>query len=107
MQERRPFLATECDDLQKAEKFRRQIIGEVSRKVAQIQNGKLLYFLQWLAVDIWICSFVLKSFALNCSNIWLYLLVFEAVGWVYRVGQHVQMLVLEADGWVLGTTSNC
>jgi len=39
MQERRPFLATECDDLQKAEKFRRQIIGEVSRKVAQIQNG--------------------------------------------------------------------
>ena len=40
MQERRPFLATECDDLQKAEKFRRQIIGEVSRKVAQIQNGK-------------------------------------------------------------------
>lgn len=39
--ERRPFLATECDDLQKAEKFRRQIIGEVSRKVAQIQNAGL------------------------------------------------------------------
>ena len=38
-QERRPFLATECDDLPKAEKWRRQIIGEVSRKVAQIQNG--------------------------------------------------------------------
>ena len=40
--ERRPYLATECDDLRKAEKWRRQIIGEISRKVAQIQNG-LLY----------------------------------------------------------------
>lgn len=38
-QERRPYLATECDDLRKAEKFRRQIIGEISKKVAQIQNG--------------------------------------------------------------------
>lgn len=39
--ERRPYLATECDDLKKAEKFRRQIIGEVSKKVAQIQNAGL------------------------------------------------------------------
>ena len=39
LQERRPYLATECDDLHKCEKWRRQIIGEVSRKVAQIQNG--------------------------------------------------------------------
>lgn len=39
--ERRPYLATECDDLQKCEKWRRQIIGEVSRKVAQIQNAGL------------------------------------------------------------------
>lgn len=38
--ERRPYIATECDDLKKAEKWRRQIIGEVSRKVAQIQNGR-------------------------------------------------------------------
>jgi len=38
-QERRPYLATECDDLRKSEKFRRQIIGEISKKVAQIQNG--------------------------------------------------------------------
>ena len=41
-QERRPYLATECDELPKAEKWRRQIIGEISRKVAQIQNGKEL-----------------------------------------------------------------
>ncbi|WAR26160.1 ISY1-like protein [Mya arenaria] len=39
--ERRPYLATECDDVKKAEKFRRQIIGEVSKKVAQIQNAGL------------------------------------------------------------------
>jgi len=39
VQDRRPYLATECDNLQQAEKWRRQIIGEVSRKVAQIQNG--------------------------------------------------------------------
>lgn len=40
-QERRPYLATECNDVDKAEKFRRQIIGEVSKKVSQIQNAGL------------------------------------------------------------------
>jgi len=39
--ERRPHLASECDDVEKAEKWRRQIIGEISRKVAQIQNAGL------------------------------------------------------------------
>ena len=37
--DRRPYLATECDKLPQAEKWRRQIIGEISRKVAQVQNG--------------------------------------------------------------------
>lgn len=41
VKERRPYLATECSDLPKAEKWRRQIIGEVSKKVAQIQNAGL------------------------------------------------------------------
>lgn len=41
IKERRPFLATECDNLQKCEKWRRQIVGEISRKVAQIQNAGL------------------------------------------------------------------
>ena len=41
VKERRPYLATECDDLPKAEKWRRQIFGEVTRKVAQIQNAGL------------------------------------------------------------------
>ncbi|XP_023561717.1 pre-mRNA-splicing factor ISY1 homolog [Octodon degus] len=42
VKERRPFLASECTELPKAEKWRRQIIGEISKKVAQIQNGNFL-----------------------------------------------------------------
>ncbi|XP_077582644.1 pre-mRNA-splicing factor ISY1 homolog [Stigmatopora nigra] len=41
VKERRPYLASECSDLPKAEKWRRQIISEVSKKVAQIQNAGL------------------------------------------------------------------
>ncbi|XP_061730464.1 pre-mRNA-splicing factor ISY1 homolog [Nerophis ophidion] len=39
--ERRPYLASECNDLHKAEKWRRQIISEISKKVSQIQNAGL------------------------------------------------------------------
>eukprot|EP00794_Sanderia_malayensis_P020341 gene20341-22344_t len=38
---KRPFLATECKDLQEAEKWRRQVIRDVSKRVAQIQNAGL------------------------------------------------------------------
>ncbi|KAM7315927.1 hypothetical protein ACRRTK_025051 [Alexandromys fortis] len=41
VKERRPFLASGCTELPKAEKWRRQIIGEISKKVAQIQNAGL------------------------------------------------------------------
>ncbi|XP_063072618.1 pre-mRNA-splicing factor ISY1 homolog [Engraulis encrasicolus] len=41
VKERRPFLANECNELPKAEKWRRQIISEISKKVAQIQNAGL------------------------------------------------------------------
>ncbi|XP_040603820.1 LOW QUALITY PROTEIN: pre-mRNA-splicing factor ISY1 homolog [Mesocricetus auratus] len=41
VKERRPFLASECTELPKAEKWRRQIIGEISKKVAHIQNAGL------------------------------------------------------------------
>ncbi|CAK6981131.1 pre-mRNA-splicing factor ISY1 homolog [Scomber scombrus] len=41
VRERRPFLASECSELPKAEKWRRQIISEISKKVAQIQNAGL------------------------------------------------------------------
>lgn len=41
VKERRPYLASECTELPKAEKWRRQIISEVSKKVAQIQNAGL------------------------------------------------------------------
>ncbi|XP_034241122.1 pre-mRNA-splicing factor ISY1 homolog [Thrips palmi] len=41
IQERRPYLASECNDLAKAEKWRMQIIREIAKKVAQIQNAGL------------------------------------------------------------------
>lgn len=39
--ERRPFLASECRDLAEADKWRQQIMREVGRKVADIQNEGL------------------------------------------------------------------
>ena len=39
--ERRPYLASECKDLPQAEKWRMQILREVAKKVAQIQNAGL------------------------------------------------------------------
>ena len=39
--ERRPYLASECHDLKEAEKWRVQIIREISKKVSQIQNAGL------------------------------------------------------------------
>ncbi|RLN50645.1 hypothetical protein BBJ28_00003966, partial [Nothophytophthora sp. Chile5] len=36
---RRPYLASQCDNLKDAERWRRQIIREISKKVADIQNG--------------------------------------------------------------------
>ena len=41
-QPKRPFLATDCDDVRKAEKWRVQVIREVSKKVSQIQNRKYM-----------------------------------------------------------------
>ena len=38
---RRPFLASECDDLKKAEKWRGEISREIGKKVTQIQNPGL------------------------------------------------------------------
>jgi len=39
--DRRPFLASECTDLSRCEKYRLEIIREISKKVAQIQNAGL------------------------------------------------------------------
>ncbi|KAK4311778.1 hypothetical protein Pmani_016735 [Petrolisthes manimaculis] len=38
---RRPYLASECEDLREAEKWRKQVISEIARKVSQIQNAGL------------------------------------------------------------------
>ncbi|GAB2287496.1 hypothetical protein Dimus_021871 [Dionaea muscipula] len=39
--ERRPYLASECRDLNEADKWRQQIMREIGRKVAEIQNEGL------------------------------------------------------------------
>jgi pre-mRNA-splicing factor ISY1 len=39
--QRRPFLASDCSDLKEAEKWRLDIIREISKKVTQIQNAGL------------------------------------------------------------------
>lgn len=39
--ERRPYLASECNDVSKCERWRIEIIREISKKVAQIQNAGL------------------------------------------------------------------
>ena len=36
---KRPYLSSECSDLPECEKWRGQIIREIGRKVAEIQNG--------------------------------------------------------------------
>lgn len=43
--ERRPYLASECTDVSKCEKWRLEIIREISKKVAQIQNGLYFYLI--------------------------------------------------------------
>ena len=39
--ERRPYLATECIDLNEADKWRQQILREIGKKVMEIQNAGL------------------------------------------------------------------
>lgn len=51
-EERRPYLATECTNLKEAEKWRVQIIREISKKVAQIQNGKQIAITNYLYINI-------------------------------------------------------
>lgn len=36
---RRPYLASECTVLPDAEKWRREVLREITRRVADIQNG--------------------------------------------------------------------
>ena len=38
--ERRPYLASLCETLQEAERWRHQILGEVTKKVSMIQNSE-------------------------------------------------------------------
>jgi pre-mRNA-splicing factor ISY1 len=40
-EDRRPYLSSQCDTLAEAEKWRRQILGEITKKVGEIQNPGL------------------------------------------------------------------
>lgn len=42
LKERRPYLATLCDDVDEAQKWRRDILKDIGRKVMEIQNGEEL-----------------------------------------------------------------
>ncbi len=44
--DRRPYLASECKDLKECERWRREILREISKKVTQIQNGN--FFLSYM-----------------------------------------------------------
>ncbi len=37
---KRPLLATECDNLAQAEKFRRELIRDVTKNISAIANGE-------------------------------------------------------------------
>ena len=39
--QRRPYLASECSDLDQADKWRQEILREIGRKVMEIQNAGL------------------------------------------------------------------
>lgn len=39
--QKRPYLATECHDLNEADRWRQQILREIGRKVMEIQNAGL------------------------------------------------------------------
>jgi hypothetical protein len=39
---RKPLVSTECQSLPEAEKFRRDIVREITRKIATIQNGTFI-----------------------------------------------------------------
>lgn len=63
--DRRPFLASDCDDLSEAEKWRREVIKETSKKVQMIQNGENLgHFSCFIHI-----SFVFQSAAREMNHI--------------------------------------
>lgn len=49
--DRRPYLASECNDVTKCEKWRLEIIREISKKVAQIQNGIIDYICEYFSME--------------------------------------------------------
>jgi Isy1-like splicing family len=50
-QQRRPYLATLCEDVDEAQRWHRQVLREISRKVSEIQNGMGMVQL-WRKFDV-------------------------------------------------------
>lgn len=55
---KRPYLASECEDLGECEKWRGQIIREIGRKVAEIQNGICRIFVAFASLHFLVISFM-------------------------------------------------
>ena len=66
---RRPYLASECNDLKEAQKWRLDIVREISKKVTQIQNAGL------------------GEFRIRDLNDQINKLLREKRHWEYRIGQ--------------------
>ena len=66
---RRPYLASECNDLKDAQKWRLDIVREISKKVTQIQNAGL------------------GEFRIRDLNDQINKLLREKRHWEYRIGQ--------------------
>lgn len=62
--EKRPYLATECHDLNEADRWRQQILREIGRKVMEIQNAGLGDH-RWLAVGSQACSAAARGLAIS------------------------------------------
>ena len=45
--EHRPFIADECDNLHDAEKWRRELVGDLAKLISQIQNGADRHQIDW------------------------------------------------------------
>ena len=61
----RPFLASECSDLQEADRWHHQIIREISRKVYEIQNAGLGE--HRCCTVCWVCTCVDASAVRSCT----------------------------------------
>jgi hypothetical protein len=64
---RRPYLASECTDLNEADRWRQQILREIGRKVMEIQNAGLGEH-RWGGLQGTVTAAALSSSSSNSSS---------------------------------------